>query len=116
MINRITLVICFISVLLLACKEEKERPDVVLPEDKMVEVMTEFQIAEAIVRLGYHRTPDSLIYNDSIYEAVFDKLEITKSQFDTSYNYYSMNPKEFEEIYKQVITNLSTRAAELKGE
>ena len=100
---------------LLACGPEEQKPDVVFSEEKMVEVIAEFQVAEAIIRLGYHRTKDSLIYNDSIYEAVFDKLEITKFQFDTSYNYYSMHPKEFEKIYAQVIDDLSVRAAELKA-
>ncbi len=105
----------FFFVLFTSCLNEEKKPEIVLSESQMVEVMTEFQIAEAIVRLGYHRTTDSLIYNDSIYSALFNKLEITQQQFDTSFSYYSAHPKDFEKIYEQVLTNLSTRAAEIKS-
>ena len=81
----------------------------------MVEVLTEFQITEAAIRLGYHRNQDSIILNDSLYAATFRKLDITRELFDSNYTYYSEHPEQFEKIYDKVITNLSTRSAELSS-
>ena len=101
---------------LFACGEEKAKPDYIWSEDDFIEVLTEVQMAEAIVRLGYHRSKDSLIPNDSIYNAVFHKMGITKVEFDSNYNYYLNDPEKLESIYDEVIANLSRSEAELKGE
>ena len=82
-------------------------------KERFTEVLTEFQIAESIVRLGHHRSKDSLILNDSVYAAIFRKLSITQADFDSNFQYYSNRPKEFEKIYEQVIDNLSIRSAEI---
>lgn len=98
-----------------ACQQEEKVPDYVMSEDRFVEVLTEFQIAESVVRLSLHRTEDTLIYNDSIYNAVFRKLNIKQADFDSNYNYYLNSPEQFMEIYQKVIENLSSRSAELMG-
>ncbi|MEQ8908344.1 MAG: DUF4296 domain-containing protein [Vicingaceae bacterium] len=103
-----------VSVFLYACQEEEKKPDYLLEEDRFVEVLTEFQLAEAVVRLGYHRTKDSMYYNDSIYQAVFQKVNLSEAEFDSNYHYYLERPKELEKIYEKVITNLSQRTAELE--
>jgi len=100
---------------LFSCKEEEKVPEYVMSEERFTEVLTEFQLAEATIRLGYHRTPDSLNYNDSVYSSVFRKLKITQADFDTNYAYYSNSPEQLKKIYEQVITNLSTRSAMLIG-
>lgn len=99
---------------LFSCNEAEEKAPYIWSEDRFTEVLTEFQQAEAIVRLGYHRTKDSLILNDSIYNAAFRKMNVTKAEFDSNYNYYLKHPKVLEKIYQEVITNLSERSAELK--
>ncbi|MBL4707685.1 MAG: DUF4296 domain-containing protein [Flavobacteriales bacterium] len=101
--------LCF----LFACSQEKGQPDYLIPKSEFVELLTEFQEAEAIVRLGFNRTTDSLIPNDSIYAAFFRGRKISAAVFDSNFNYYSNRPKEFEKMFEQVITNLSTRSAEL---
>ena len=109
--------ICLITSLLflLACAEEKKEPDYVWKEDRFLEVLTEFQKAEAIVRLGYHRSTDSLFLNDSVYSAVFRKMNVSKAAFDSNYSYYLNDPERLERIYEQLIINLSTESAELRG-
>ena len=109
------ILLIILSLLLFSCEEEENVPDYVLSVDKFAEVLTDFQTAEAIVRLGYNRTKDSLTYNDSIYSAVFRKHDISKYEFDSNYTYYSNQPKVFEAIYEEVITKLSERSAEIQG-
>jgi len=101
--------------LLFSCEEDKKRPEYIWDEDRFIEVLTEFQMAEAIIRLGYHRTTDSLILNDSIYNAALRKMNTTQADFDSNYNYYLKDPEVLEKMYEQVITNLSERSAELKN-
>lgn len=106
------LILCC-SCFFIACSQKEEAPDYLISEKEFVGILTEFQEAEAIVRLGFNRTTDSIILNDSIYAGFFRKHEITAAIFDSNFNYYSNKPKEFEKMYEQVITNLSTRSAQL---
>lgn len=100
-----------LAVSLFSCKEEEKEPDYLMSEEEFIEVLTDFQEAEAIVRLGYGRWPDSLIANDSLFSSVFRKYEMTKVEFDSNFDYYSDRPEVFEKMFEEVITNLSERSA-----
>jgi hypothetical protein len=100
-------------VTLFSCAAEEQKPDYLLSEDKLVDVFTDFQIAEAIVRLGYHRTKDSMFYNDSLYNAVFRKHNISEAIFDSNFTYLTDHPKELERIFENVIDTLSSKSAKL---
>ncbi len=100
---------------LIGCSQaEKEIPDYVWEEGRFVEVLTEFQKAESVVRLGYGKSMDSLYASDSIYQAVFDKLGVEEEAFDSNYQYYLSDPERMEKIYDQVITRLSEEAAAIE--
>ena len=105
----------FISFLVFAisCSDTDKAPDYVIEQDKFIDILTDFQKAEALIRIGYHRFQDSVIPNDSVYHAVFRKYNISKVDFDTNYTYYSNQPKLFEKMYDEVIVNLSETSAEL---
>lgn len=100
--------------LLMACDRQEKKPDYVWEKERFIEVLTEFQIAESIVRLRYHHFPDSIYADDSIYHAMYQKMEITEAEFDSNYHYYMRDPEEMEEIYQELITRLSKRSAELE--
>ena len=96
------LILTVLIVFAFSCGKKEKKPDYIFSHDRMVEVLTEFQISEAIVRLGYHRTKDSIIYNDTIYSSVFRKLNIDRSQYDSSFTYYSQSTsEEFEEDFRR---------------
>ena len=97
-----------------SCSDSNKVPEYVIEQGKFVEILTDFQKAESIIRLGYHRYQDSVIPNDSVYNAVFRKYNITKADFDTNYNYYANQPEVFEEMYDEVIVNLSESSAVIK--
>ena len=102
---------------MISCGGEKvEQPDYLWEEEYFIEVLTEFQKAESLVRLGYHKFPDSIYSKDSIYEAFFEKMEISGEDLDSNYRYYLRDPERMEKIYDQVIINLSEQAAELEKE
>lgn len=111
-----TLVTAFVVlIVLISCGSKDEQiPDYVWEEDRFVEVLTEFQKAESIVRLGYHKYPDSIYSNDSIYAAVFEKMGVVEEEFDSNYRYYLKDPGHMEQIYDQVIIRLSEQEAEIQ--
>lgn len=110
-----SLSILVLLAVLFSCQKQEKKPEFLLEEEQFVDVLTEFQLAEAIVRLGYHRTTDSMYYNDSIYQAAFRKFNISEAKFDSNYNYYLDRPKELEKIYEKVITKLSERTVEFEN-
>lgn len=112
--QKIAGVTALLLTLFLSCREKEKKPAYVWDEEKFIEVLTEFQLAESMVRLGYHRFKDSLYVNDSIYKSVFKKMGVEESKFDSNYVYYLQKPKKMEEIYEKVITRLSQRSAELE--
>lgn len=109
------LILLFAISSLFSCESEEKKPDYVWSEERFTEVLTELQMAESVVRLGYNRLPDSLYLNDSIYNAAFRKVNTNKVEFDSNMNYYLQRPEQLEKIYDQVIVNLSTRLGELKA-
>jgi hypothetical protein len=99
--------------ILFSCQEKEEIPDYLWEDEKFVEVLTEFQITESIIRLGYHRFPDSAFATDSIYASMYSELGVTEAEFDSNYQYHLKDPESLSKIYGKVITNLSERSAEL---
>ena len=99
----------------MACQEEEKKPEYLWEEERFIEVLTEFQTAEGLVRLGYHKMEDSMYVDDSIYYALFQKMGVHEAEFDSNFSYYMQDPKKMEAIYEEVITRLSTKAAELNS-
>jgi len=107
--KRILIVILLLSIGI-SCGKREKKPKDIWDSNHFAAVLTEVQLAEAAVRLGYN-SKDSIIPNDSIYEAAFKKMNTNRADFDSNYNYYLDHPEEMEKVYEQVITNLSERSA-----
>lgn len=101
--------------ILISCEDKKVEPEYLWSEERMVEVMTEVQLAEALVRLGYHRGADSMHLNDSVFNAAFRAVGVSRVDFDSNFFYYQRHPDQLERVFEQVINNLSARAAEVKA-
>lgn len=100
-----------------SCKQQTEKkPDDIWSREKFVDAMVEVQITEAFIRLGYNRSHESYRHKDSLFKSTFDELGVSREEFERNFTYYSNRPKEMEEIYEEVIENLSTKQAELQGE
>lgn len=111
--NKFLVILSFF--LLFSCNPKEEKPEDIWSEERMVEVLTEVQLTEAIVRLGYNRLSDTMYHNDTLYSSVFRLLGTNQDEFDKNLDYYVKHPQQLEDVYDQVITNLSTRTSELKA-
>ncbi len=77
------------------------RPDGVLPQKKMVEVMTDMQIAEAYSRSQYsmRQDPEGMT---SLGDGVLEYHGVTREQFDSTLSWYGRNLDEYEKMYQEV--------------
>jgi hypothetical protein len=97
-----------------SCKEKDEvqRPDDLLTQDEMVAVLTDIHLIEG-ARTGLVIMGDSVGGVNEHYKAFFVKHNVTQAQYDSSFVYYSKNPKVFDKIYERVIENLSVIESEI---
>lgn len=105
-----------VSVLLFSCKPLKEEdeivPDIVLSEEQLVNVLTDFYLAEGASGINVKNVTGEKF--DSTY--VFNPLKdnsIDKAKFDSSMVYYTKHPKKLKLIYDKILDKLS--AAQAKG-
>lgn len=112
--NKICLLL-LMSITIFSCSKKTEKiPADVLSQKKMIEVLTDIQIAEAGIQLR-NSTPSDSVSSLAIseYKYVFEKNHITDSIFKKSFSYYTLHPDIMSDMYKEVITTLSKRQAEL---
>ena len=104
--------------LIVSCSEHEKRiqkKDTIQPEE-LVLLISDIHLADAILAMPTYlrRIPgkDSL----SNYQDIFDKHGSTLEQFETTLQYYSDHPLEFELIYEKVVNNLSKLDSEIKSQ
>lgn len=86
----------------------------IIENDKMVDVMVDVHIIEATLR-------DKKISGDSLkkltsdyYQNLFDKHNISRQDFDSSFAYYEDNVGELNNIYEKVIERLNKKQRKLE--
>lgn len=102
-----------------ACSGEKtvSIPDTVLSKEKMADVMVDIHLMEASMNItGVNPSRIDLAGgNVSLNIDILKKHNLTKKQFDESFNFYSNNPELLSEVYQQVLNNLSKLQAEVSN-
>ena len=73
----------------------------------MVDLMIEIHLLESKINYVSVKPVDSTqaLYNH-LESKLFDQLEITKEQYERSFNYYVDHPDELEKIYEVVVDSL----------
>jgi hypothetical protein len=107
----------FIFVLFLAScsgKPKFEIPDDVIRQDSMVSILIDIHILEAASQLIVQVDSQKSSNLDEFYGFIFKKHLTTKEAFDKSYLYYTTQPKLLEEIYAEVMIELSKKQGEVK--
>ncbi|WP_373057722.1 DUF4296 domain-containing protein [Zunongwangia sp. H14] len=87
--------------LLCACQniERTERPDDLIGEDKMVDVLTELAILQSARNLNKNVLEEAGIHPE---EYIYNKYDIDSLQFQNSNDYYTENFTEYEHIFTRV--------------
>ena len=107
--------IYFLPLLLLglfSCNEKLlEEPEDLIPEDKMVEILTDLAIVNAAKSTNVAVLQDQGI---EPMDYIFEKYDIDSLQFVESDRYYASLPPEYEDIYKRVESRLEEQAKTLE--
>lgn len=105
----------FILSFLFSCSSNQQEEEFHLPEDKMVGVLIDFHIAETFVAF-FPGSNDSLnTLTQDYYQSIFEKHEISKTDFSESMKYYSTHPTEFTIVLARVVDSLSLQLATIES-
>ncbi|MGB3145961.1 MAG: DUF4296 domain-containing protein [Maribacter sp.] len=106
------LLIVMVLLLMFSCAEELiQKPENLIPQDKMVLVLKEMAIINAAKGTNIGKLKDNGIDPTNY---VFDKFEIDSAQFVDSDRYYASKPLVYETIYKSVESQLENQRLELE--
>lgn len=106
----------FACLLFFSCsgsKKEVNIPATILSKQKMVEVMVDVHLLEASMSLNATSVD---VNNPATPTADFDVLKknnISKKQYDESFDFYSQHPELLNEVYEIVLNDLSKFQAEV---
>ena len=101
--------------LLVACVDQTPPPppDNALDKEKFVEVMVDVHLVEAAINQKFIKVNDSTQASYRYYKHLFEKHEINRTDFDSTFNYYMRHPKLMSEIYIQVHDSLQALSDDL---
>ena len=105
---------CLLIILVfISCQdiEKTERPNNLIPENKMVEVLTELSILNSAKNYNKRFLEETGFKPD---EFLLRKYNIDSLQLVESTNYYARNYTQFERMYERVQRNLETLKGELE--
>jgi hypothetical protein len=114
------LIICILSVLLFfGCTQKIESvvepPEDLIPQDQMVDIVTDLFILEAILIDKQRKKSDDFNFSKYyIHNSILEKYNITRKSFEDSFNYYAHDLKTMDDIYADAITKLSKMQGEVK--
>jgi uncharacterized protein YcfL len=97
------LAISLMALLLVACQS---RPDYVIDEDTMTELLTDVHMAEGLIDVQERHNRKDNEYGQRVMAAVFMKHNVSKASYDTSLVWYSQHLNTLIRIYKHVNENL----------
>jgi len=102
-------------VFLLGCADQKPPPppENALPERKFMEVMVDLHLVEAAINQKFVKLNDSTQASYKYYKHLFDKHEISRTDFDSTFNYYMRHPQLMNDIYTQVHDSLKALSDDL---
>ena len=108
----ISIAIIFLFLLACSSKEKEDKsmevpmPENLISEEKMVQILKDMHIAEAIINSGVQNT-DSSFTPDALYNGIYAKHQVNKEDFDNSVSYYSSTPQLNVLLYVDVVNALS---------
>lgn len=104
--------ICILILLFFACQsvEKFPKPERVIPEDKMVNMLVDMALLKAAKSTGREQLEASGINPETYF---YEKYQVDSILFKNNLSYYTNNLKNYEKIYLRVIDTLEKRSAKM---
>lgn len=97
-------------------KPTVKKPEILVHEDQMIDMLVDIHLAEATFNTRRHR--DSLVMKSSsadFYYSILNKYQIPDSVFEQSFVFYASQPRKFEKMYRQAMNKLNEMEQEYSG-
>ena len=100
-VNHRNIVLLLLLILSVSCQDLKrsEKPKDLIPEDKMIDVLTEISLLHAARNFNKQKLEETGINTDTY---IYEKFNIDSLQFERSSNWYSEQYTQYEGIYDSV--------------
>lgn len=97
-----------------ACKTKNDKkPDVLVPKEKMVNILTDMHRLEGKVNnLGIQSIDTTQFFFRKLEAEVFKNYDVDTASYYQSYKYYLINPEDFKEIYSDVVKQITAKNKE----
>ena len=92
-----------------ACNHELEKPENLIPEDKMKEILTEVYLYRQVRN---YRLAPNLPGAPQTNLAILDKYGVTLEQFQVSYHYYIVDNAAYDEFLNDITEKLQAELPE----
>ncbi len=97
-------------VILVACSKNGDAPDNLISKEEMTLLMTEVHLLESKIKNLNIRPKDSAKVVYQHYEKMlFTDFNVTKDQYEQSFNFYIDHLDEFKKVYDAVVDTLMQR-------
>ena len=91
-----------------------DRPENVLSQQKMEDLMVDIHKAEAVIDMNSGRYESDSV-RKTMKQSIFLKHGVTQEQFDTTLVWYGHHIKEYTELYEDIVAQLEYEESELSG-
>jgi hypothetical protein len=115
--NNRKLLILVILIFFYACslkQKEINIPKYVISADSMAQILADVYIQETMINLHNQQGQHMKMNPEKQYQLIFHKYNISKEQYDSSYQFYLDNPALLNKIYENIIIELSKKQAEIE--
>lgn len=90
-----------------ACTQKQAPPKDILPQDKMVDLLTDIRLLEGAYSIKYQKIDTSALKIDAYFQKLFSDGGVSREQFLNSYKYYAMQDTKMLEMENEVMEKLS---------
>jgi len=90
-----------------SCNNQNKKPDMLIQQTEMSLILTDLTLLEATYNTRLIRIADKTERMLKYSEEILDRHNVSKENFDISYEYYMDHPEEFEVIMELVFEELN---------
>jgi hypothetical protein len=105
-------ILCLVLIMAVSCRDArpkvKDKPDWVIDENKMVDIIVDLRIADAAVYNNTNSPPRDKVKD---WEFIMKKHKVSDTLFIKSHDYYAEHPEVAEALYEQAIDKISEMVA-----
>lgn len=109
-------ILVILAIFLWSCVSPVEEPPAdLIPTEKLKMILLDFHLSESYVDVHFEGKDTANVVFNALEKQVLEKHGVTKDNYLSSYNYYLRNTEELDDIYEQVVKELSKMESRAKA-